>query len=311
MVVHPKAGALSMDRALSNQPERVPTLGVLSVAVVALGTNAILIRWSSAPAIVKGMYRLLLTTLILTPPTAYWYRNELRALVSGGDMTRIVGAGAALAINTWSFFESLEWTSVAATVVLGQTQIVFVAFGGYLLLGERVTSRKAGGMIVALVGVVIMSITGLLDASLFAGTAPLYGNALAMISGATFAGYLLAGRSVRQRVSLFPYVIVVYATSSVILLALAIFEGVKVTITAYPRHEILLFLAMAVGPGIIGHSLLNWVLEHVESNIVSVAFLGVPIVSTLLAALLLNEIPGLPTAIGGTLVLAGIYITAQ
>lgn len=300
-----------MDEDLSNAQKRFPPLGVLSVAVVVLGTNAILIRWSNAPSIVKGMYRLLLTTLILTPPTAYWYRDELRALVFGGEITRIAAAGVGLAINTWSFFESLEWTSVAATVVLGQTQIVFVALGGYLLLSERLSVRKAGGMAVALIGVVVMSVTGLLDASLFAGAAPTYGNALAMLSGVTFAGYLLIGRSVRQRVSLFPYVIVVYATSSAILLAIALFEGVTVEITAYPRHEILLFFAMAIGPGIVGHSFLNWVLEHVESNVVSVGFLGVPIVSTLLAALLLNEIPGLPTAVGGALVLSGIYITAK
>lgn len=300
-----------MNRELSNSVEGIPPLSVLTIAVVALGTNAILIRWSSAPSIVKGMYRLLFTTLILLPPTVYWYRNELRALIFGGDVTRIVGAGTALALNTWSFFESLEWTSVAAAVVLGQTQVVFVAFGGYLILNERLTRRKVSGIVVALVGVVVMSITGLLDISLFAGAAPLHGNVLAMVSGMTFAGYLLAGRSVRQRVSLFPYVIVVYTTSSAVLLAVGLFEGVTITITAYPPHEMLLFLAMAVGPGVVGHTLLNWVLEHVESNIVSVAFLGVPLVSTLLAALLLNEIPGLPTVIGGILVLAGIYITAK
>jgi drug/metabolite transporter (DMT)-like permease len=91
----------------------------------------------------------------------------------------------------------------------------------------------------------------------------------------------------------------------------ALLEGETVVITAYPSHEILLFIAMAVGPGVIGHSGLNWVLEHVESNVVSVGFLGVPIVSTLLAVVLLNEIPGIPTAVGGVLVLVGIYITME
>lgn len=300
-----------MDAELGESQARLPPLGVLAVAVTVLGTNAILIRWSSAPSVIKGMYRLLLTTVILTPPTVYWYRDELWALTRGGDVVRIVAAGAALAVNTWSFFESLEWTSVAATVVLGQTQVVFVALGGYFLLNERLTAKKLGGMATALAGVVVMSIVGLLDASLLAGTAPLYGNALAMLSGVTFAGYLLTGRSVRQRVSLFPYIIVVYATSATILLAVALLEGATVMITAYPCHEILLFIAMAAGPGIIGHSFLNWVLEHMESNVVSVGFLGVPIVSTLLAIVLLNELPGTPTAVGGVLVLLGIYITVE
>jgi len=306
-----EAMVTSMNVDSFDDQSQFPPLGVLTVAVVVLGTNAILIRWSAAPSVIKGMYRLFLTTLILLPPTAYWHRAELWSLIFQRDTTRIVGAGVALAINTWSFFESLEWTSVAATVILGQTQIVFVAIGGYFLLGETLTVKKGGGMLVAFAGVVVMSISGLLDESLFAGAAPLYGNGLAMISGATFAGYLLIGRSVRQRVSLFPYVIVVYGVSSAVLIGFAFLGGATIVLTKYPQREIILFFAMAVGPGIVGHSLLNWVLEHVESNIVSAGFLGVPIVSTLLAVVLLDEIPGVPTAIGGAIVLVGIYITTQ
>jgi drug/metabolite transporter (DMT)-like permease len=291
--------------------ERQQTFGVLAVGVIILGTNAILVRWSGAPSLIKGFYRLLFTVCILALPTVVWYREELRALVKGGDVVRIAAAGVALAVNTWSFFESLEWTSVAAAVVLGQTQVVFVGLGGYLLLGEQLTVRKAGGMGLALCGVAVMSITGLLDASLFAGGAPLYGNVLAMLAGASFAGYLLTGRSVRQRVTLLPYVSVVYAISAAVLLLIALFEGVTVALSAYPHREILLFVAMAVGPGVFGHSLLNWALERLESNVVSVAALGIPLVSTLLAALLLAEIPGPATVIGGTLVLVGIYITAS
>jgi drug/metabolite transporter (DMT)-like permease len=68
---------------------------------------------------------------------------------------------------------------------------------------------------------------------------------------------------------------------------------------------------MAVGPGILGHTTINWALEHVESSVVSVSLLGEPVGSALLAVVLLAEVPGVGTVLGGTVVLAGIYVTVS
>jgi drug/metabolite transporter (DMT)-like permease len=51
------------------------------------------------------------------------------------------------------------------------------------------------------------------------------------------------------------------------------------------------------------------VLAHVDSSVVSVSLLGEPVGSTLLAFLLLSEVPTLPTVVGGTVVLLGIAVT--
>jgi drug/metabolite transporter (DMT)-like permease len=67
---------------------------------------------------------------------------------------------------------------------------------------------------------------------------------------------------------------------------------------------------MAVGPGLFGHTVINWVLAHVDSSVVSVSLLGEPIGSTLLAILLLpGEVPTPATIVGGVVVLVGIALT--
>jgi drug/metabolite transporter (DMT)-like permease len=67
---------------------------------------------------------------------------------------------------------------------------------------------------------------------------------------------------------------------------------------------------MAVGPGLFGHTIINWALAHVESSVVSVSLLGEPVVSTVLAVLLLpDQIPSAVTVAGGSVVLLGIYVT--
>jgi drug/metabolite transporter (DMT)-like permease len=54
---------------------------------------------------------------------------------------------------------------------------------------------------------------------------------------------------------------------------------------------------------------INWALAHVESSVVSVSLLGEPIGSTVLALVLLSEVPTPVTIVGGAIVLSGIYVT--
>ncbi|AFZ73949.1 DMT family transporter [Natronobacterium gregoryi] len=276
----------------------------LVFAIFAASTSAILVRWSQAPSSVAAFYRVLFTTALVAPVAVLRYREEF-ARLSSRDVVVAIAAGVALAVHFAAWFESLNHTSVAASVTLVQTQPIFVALGATLLLGERVSAETVAGIAVAIVGATAMSFGD-------AGQAPLsdattYGNALALLGAVTVAGYVLAGRSIRQRVSLFPYVTVVYTACVVALGVLVTAQGHG--FVAYPAREWLLFLGMAVGPGVFGHTVVNWVLKHLESVVVSVSWLGEPVGATLLALVLLAEVPDAITVAGGFVVLAGIYVT--
>jgi len=82
------------------------------------------------------------------------------------------------------------------------------------------------------------------------------------------------------------------------------------TLVGYGRGEWLIFVGLAVGPGLAGHTVINWALGHLESSVVSVSLLGEPIGSTLLAAVVLAETPTPVTLVGAAVVLAGIVTTA-
>ena len=152
-----------------------------------------------------------------------------------------------------------------------------------------------------------MSLDGLLGGT--TAPEPVLGNLLAL-AGAVLAGlYVLAGRSVRQRVNLVPYVTVVYVVCAGGLLAYSLALGDPVL--AYPPREWLLFLGMAIGPGLLGRTVVNWALAHVESSVVSVSFVGEPVGSTVLALVILGEVPGALTLAGGAIVIGGIYLTAR
>lgn len=280
----------------------------LGVAVLAVSTSAILVRWSDAPSVVLALYRVALTTLLVAPFLFTRYRGDFGAF-RRRDWVIATATGAALALHFAAFFESLNWTSVAASVTLVQAQPVFVAIGAALLLGERVGARKVAGIAVAVAGMAAMSTGEFLGGAVAEGARPLYGNGLAILGAVMAAVYVLVGRSLRQRVAVVPYVVVVYTACTLTLFAVAVAQGLP--LTGYDRREWLIFFALAIGPGLFGHTVVNWALEHVESSVVSVSLLGEPVGATILALFLLAEVPGLTTVLGGVVVLVGIYVTSS
>lgn len=297
-----------------NGIETTQLLLALGIAVFAVSTSAILIRWSQAPSLIKAFYRVLFTTALVGPFAIYRHKSEFgrlsrRDLIGTGQdghlasLAGTVIAGVALALHFASWFESLNHTSVAASVTLVQSQPLFVAIGAYLFLDERITRRVAAGIAIALVGILVMSASGIDTLG------SLYGNALAVVGAVMASIYVLSGRHLRQRIALLPYVTVVYLVCAGVLFVFILASDLP--LVAYPPREWLLFLGMAIGPGLFGHTLINWALAHLESSVVSVSLLGEPIGSTLLALVLLSEIPGPLTVVGGAVVLSGIVVTVR
>jgi drug/metabolite transporter (DMT)-like permease len=70
-------------------------------------------------------------------------------------------------------------------------------------------------------------------------------------------------------------------------------------------------VALAIIPTIIGHTVFNWALKHVRPTAISLAFLGEPVIASLLALIFFAQHPPATTLIGGALVLAGVYLATS
>jgi drug/metabolite transporter (DMT)-like permease len=70
---------------------------------------------------------------------------------------------------------------------------------------------------------------------------------------------------------------------------------------------------MAIISGIFGHTLYNWLLKYIKTSIISVALLGEPLGSTILAYSIpwINQVPSIFTIIGGIIIIVGVYLTAK
>jgi len=72
-----------------------------------------------------------------------------------------------------------------------------------------------------------------------------------------------------------------------------------------------MFLLLALVPQLIGHSSLNWAVRYLPAHIVTVALLGEPVLSTVLAIPILGERPGLLLVMGGAITLFGVYLALR
>jgi drug/metabolite transporter (DMT)-like permease len=275
---------------------------VLLVAVLAMSWGGPLVRYASAPALVVAGWRVGFSVLFIAAVVVARDRGRAIRGLAPRDWALAAASGAFLAGHFWSWIASLSYTSVASSVVLVNTQPVFVAVLSILVLGERPTRRQWVGIAVAVAGAAVI---GWGDFS--GGPRPLVGDLLA-VAGAVFVSlYYVIGRRLRQRVELWSYIGVVYGVAAVLLLgAAAVMPGVA--LTGYPGTDWAVFLALAAGPMMIGHTGVNYALRHVRAYVANLALLGEPIGATLLAWWLpgIQERPSPQLVVGGSLVLLGI-----
>jgi drug/metabolite transporter (DMT)-like permease len=304
---------------ISGHKPSIPPLAVLPFGILAASTAAIFIRFAQqeAPSLAVAASRLSIATLILSPYVLFRYRKEL-STIKANQIGLLVLSGIFLALHFWSWMSSLEFTTVASSVVLVTTSPLWVVLLSPLVLHEKLGRNVIIGLVVALVGGMIIGMSetchwqgGLVCGSLgdFIQGKAFIGNLLALAGAWFAAGYMLIGRKVRSGISNTAYIFVVYGTSAVVLLFGVALLGYK--LTGYPPVTYAWFIALAVIPQLIGHSTFNWVLKYISAAVVSITLLGEPIGSTILAFFILKETPTLTEGVGAVFILVGIYLASR
>jgi drug/metabolite transporter (DMT)-like permease len=289
------------------------------IAILAVSSSSVFVRFAQedAPSLVIAALRLTCAAVLLAPLALIRHRTELH------DLTRneiILGciSGIFLAIHFATWISSLEYTSVASSVVFVSTGPLWVALFSPVFLNERLTRASILGLIIALFGGVMIGIS---DACTWdqGVTCPdirqvmqgraMWGNFLALVGAWTVSGYLILGRKLRVKMSLIPYIFLVYSLCALVLIVIMLAAGYSPL--GYPSRTYGWIFLLAVFPQLIGHSTYNWVLRYIPATLVAIITLIEPIASAVLAYFVLQEIPSNGVLFGGLLILIGIYLASR
>jgi len=281
------------------QPRIHPYIPIV-IGVISVSMSAIFVKLASAEAGIIAFYRMLFSVLIMAPLFLRGYTKELITLKRRDWLFSSV-AGIFLAFHFILWFESLNYTSVASSTVLVTLQPLFAFVGTYFIFKEKITMKTIIAGSIAIIGSVLI---GWGDFKV-SGTA-FYGDVLALIACALATAYFLLGQDVRKRLSLVTYTMVVYVVSTITLFIYVLVKGES--FGPYSSMDWIWFILLALIPNLLGHTLFNWSIKYVSTNVVSIAILFEPVGAALLALVIFKEYLIMTQIIGGSIVLAGILL---
>ncbi|MBR5474989.1 MAG: DMT family transporter, partial [Lachnospiraceae bacterium] len=220
---------------------------ILVIGVLGISCSAIFVKTAQAPSVITATYRLLWTVVLLTPSALFFHRKEWGD-VQKKDVIWCCLSGIFLAFHFSSWFASLKYTSVASSMAIMSTEVIFTALGFALFLKGKIGKKAWGCIALAVVGSIVIALTDQASA-----TNAIYGDFLALLGAIFISGYTLIGRQQRGHLSNTIYTYMVYSACAVTLLLM---DAVTATpVFGWGWKELLIGLCLALFCTLLGHSL--------------------------------------------------------
>jgi drug/metabolite transporter (DMT)-like permease len=281
---HANAGHMTWHRYLA-----------LAIACCWIAAAPILIRLSEVGPAPTLWLRMLIAACVLAAMPKVTQAASARA--RGG----LLAASLAFAIDITAFHLATMRTSVASLTVLAQISPLVVAPISYFTFAERQSVGSVLALLAAFAGVILLAGVG--------GYADFGGNALAILSGISYAAYLVIAKGLAQSVA--PRRMMLW---NCVVTMLAVTPLVLERGGPYLPHSAqgwLVIVAMAFGCQLLGHGLVVYAIESLPVSFTSQALLTPPVLSGAAALLLFGELPSLSQLAGAALVLTGLCLGAR
>jgi drug/metabolite transporter (DMT)-like permease len=274
----------------------------LAAGISALSLSAMFVRWAEAPGPVTGFYRLLISTIFLTP--IFIRRQNKLEKIDKKYLVFPALAGVFTAFDFGFWNSSLKFTTAANATLLGNTSPLWVALFALFILREKLRGSFWVGLALALSGAALVMGSDFLRHPTLG-----LGDLMASTAAIFYASYQLTTQRGRKHIDPLRYtwLVGVSATIGMFLMNLALGNS----FSGYPAQTWIIFFVTAIVSQMIGYLAISYALGHLPASVVSPTLIGQPILTAILAIPMLGEVPNPMQWVGGTAALAGIYIVNQ
>ncbi len=284
--------------SISHRPN-LTTYLALAAGIVTVSFSAIFVRWAGAPGTITSFYRMTFAILVLTWPFYRGARSQGK-LPRLGVRTAVLG-GLFFAGDMALWSTGVVLSGATNPTMLANTAPVWVGLGALIFFKERLSTRFWMGLILAMSGaVLILGLDALRGATLGIGTL------LGLMAAVFYGGYFLITQQGRESLDSLTYTWLMTVSACIALLVLGVVLGHP--FTGYTVFSFLNFLALGVVVQIFGWLAINYTQGYLPASIVATSMLAQPVVTAVLAVLLLGETLSPWQAMAGAMVLAGVYI---
>ena len=281
---------------------QLPFLALLAGGC-AIAFAPIFVRLSDAGPVASAFWR----TALAAPLLWMWaFHVRAKEPVAGTvPFSALLAAGIFFALDLGVWHWSIMWTSVANSTLLANLAPIFVTLAGWLLWKQQVTKTFLVGMVAAIAGMFI-----LVGPNFAVGGTRLLGDALGALTGAFYAGYMLAVKVARDAGASTARLMAWSTTiTAVVLLPVALLSPQPFWHSSANGWAVAVGLALVTQ--ILGQGLIAYAFAHLTASLSAVSLLIQPVVAALVAWQLFGEAVGPAQFIGGAVVLTGIYLAKR
>ena len=213
-------------------------------------------------------------------------------------------------LNQLCFLIGLSRTSVVHSVLIISMTPILVLLIAALMQQERITVRKAAGMLIAIAGVGILHALPPVDVAP-AARPSLLGDVFIFMAALTFSAFTVIGKTATLRHSSITVNTFAYVAGAIALAPVVIWQGRNfsfgtVSLTAWSS-----VLYMALFPSVICYLIFYYALGQISASRVSAFSYLQPVIATLLAVIAVRERVTLPMVAGGVVIFSGVYLAER
>lgn len=277
-----------------------------TAAMVLFGTIGLFVRAIPLPSSViagaRGLVGMLFLLIVLMVQ---------RKRLSWADIRRngwvLCLSGAALGGNWVLLFEAYRYTTVATATLCYYMAPLLVILVSPLVLKERLTGRKLGCVLLALVGAVCIS--GVIQNGMAGGAAYENGRGILFGLGAAclYATVMLLNKKLRD-ISSYDRTVVQLGVSAAIIIPYVLITE-EVTALAWSPSVILLLVLVGILHTGIAYTLYFGSMKGLRAQTVAIFSYLDPVVAILLSALVLREGMDLLSGVGAVLILGSALLS--
>jgi drug/metabolite transporter (DMT)-like permease len=294
-------------RAMKGSVDRSSTAGVYAILVLqsllASGTHIV------AKVIVRDVDPFTLTLV--------------RSLISGGAMGlilllrgkmprirredyRLVFGLSLLAIpiNQFLFLVGIRYTIASNAALLYATTPIIVLVFSRFFLGERLTRRKILGVVLGFTGVTIV----VFERGVSASMEFLIGNLIIFVAVLAWALYTVFGRKMIERYGAIEASCVTLIGGTILFIPIGLLPALGFPYGTLTGANWMQILYLGIVTSVISYLLWNYALGRIETGKVALFSNLQPILTTVLAVVLLGQGVSAAFLFGGTIAIAGVVV---
>ncbi len=272
-----------------------PSFLLLVAGAIAIGFAPIFVRLAATGPIATAFWRMALAVPIL------WIISRHQNTLAKGALRSpwiwVAGLAFALDLAAWHF--AIRLTSVSNATLLANCAVLLVPPLSWLFLRRAIRLSTIGYGVLAFVGMALLS-----SPSLQVGGQQLLGDALALVTAAFYAAYLIAVATARQWIGASALALASSLLSSLALLLFVPLAGEKLL----PEVAIdwIWLVGLAVISQVFGQTAIAHAMGRIPPAQAAIGLLIQPLSAALFAWVLFHESMSGPQLFGGALVLIAI-----